>query len=84
MPAHADDIASPGATMSGLKRASIVGPLLENAARLFAEEDCPGIWHGLLQHVKQKLNASTAAQQSEISQDKGKDKQHRGRLPGCS
>ena len=39
-PAHADDIVSPGATMSGLKRESIVGPLLENAARLLAEGEC--------------------------------------------
>ena len=39
--------------MSGLKRESIVGPLLENAARLLAEGECPGTVQGLLQHVKQ-------------------------------
>ncbi len=68
--------------MSGLKRESIVGPLLENAARFPAEGAGPDIVQGLLQQEKQVLKSTTAAQQSAKSHDGGDEKQHCGRLSG--
>ena len=80
MPAHADEMASPGATMSGLKRASMVGPLLENAAKLLAEGARVACLQGWLQQVKQMPLATTASQQSCISHVDGDDWQQRGWL----
>ena len=71
-PAHADVMYCPGATMSGLKRESNVGPLLEKSAKLFADglaADCDDDrTHAVLQQAAHRPAAWAASQQSFLVQ----------------
>ena len=81
-PAHAEITSWPGATMSGLKRESKVGPLLEKAARLPGDgraASCAAVSEqGRSQQAKQRPAAFAAAQHSLLVHARGLFRQQLG------